>query len=372
MTIDTAAEAVTSQPTRADLMLVDADVHEGLTSIQQLDPYLDDLGRRWIRQHNGDHVRVAGEPFVSPVGNQAHARADWLLEDGSAGTRLEPMQRHLFEHEGVSLAILNGFFYLSAKEGSYEYSRKVLSAYNDWQIAEWLDKEPRLRGSVHVVADDPAAAAREIDRVGEHPQIVQVFLPLVTDRQYGSPMYHPIFEAAVRNDLAVAFHHGQHTRTLFGWPRYYIEWHMMAAPQSAQNQLLSLICNGVFDRFPELTAVFLESGVAWVPWFMWRLDEQYRESQSEVPWVKRLPSEHMRSNVRISTQPLGDITPKQFAQLVDMAGTEDIFVFSTDYPHYDGDSVDFLQNRAVSAELSQKVRYQNALNSYPRLRSLSA
>jgi predicted TIM-barrel fold metal-dependent hydrolase len=372
MTVDIESDPRTRNASPTPLTLVDTDVHEGLRSIEQLEPYLDDLGRYWIRQNNGAHTRVEGEPFVSPVGNTAHARGEWVLEDGTAGTSLDLMAKHLFEEEAVSIAILNGFFYMSARGGSYEYCRAVLSAYNDWQIEEWLNKDSRLRGSVHVVADDPALAAAEIDRVAEHPQIVQVFLPLVTDRQYGSPMYHPIYEAAVRNNLAVAFHHGSHTRTLFGWPRYYIEWHMMAAPQSAQNQLLSLICNGVFDRYPELTAVFLESGVAWVPWFMWRLDEQYRESKAEVPWVRRLPSEHMRSNVRIATQPLGDITPKQFVQLVEMAGTEDLFMFSTDYPHYDGDSADFLANRAVSDELARKVRYQNALDSYPRLRSLSA
>ena len=45
------------------------------------------------------------------------------------------------------------------------------SAVNDWQIAEWLDKEPRLRASIVVPVQLPELAARESDRVGDHPGV---------------------------------------------------------------------------------------------------------------------------------------------------------------------------------------------------------
>jgi uncharacterized protein len=56
-----------------------------------------------------------------------------------------------------------------------------------------------------VAAQDPWAAAREIDRAGAHPQIVQINLPASTREVFARPFYHPVFEAAVRNDLTVAF-----------------------------------------------------------------------------------------------------------------------------------------------------------------------
>lgn len=95
-------------------------------------------------------------------------------------------------------------------------------------------------------------AAREIDRLAEHPDVVQVFLPLINERQYGDPFYRPIFEAAAPNDLAVGFHHGSGTTTILGHPRNYIEWHTLAAPQSAMGQLTSLLFKGVSDLFREL------------------------------------------------------------------------------------------------------------------------
>jgi predicted TIM-barrel fold metal-dependent hydrolase len=350
-------------------MLIDTDVHEGYKSYDVLIPYMNDHWQTYLRDYRWTPPAALrhGFPYAQPV----PWRADWLLDDGTIGTDFNRTVSDLLDGIGVTTAILNGTHYYSAMKGHFELATALASAYNDWQIEQWLERDSRFRGSVHVIAHDPAVAAREIDRVAEHPSIVQVFLPTVTDRQYGDPMYFPIYEAAVRNGLVVTLHHGAFTETVLGYPRYYTEWHALAAPQSNQNQLLSLISNGVFDRFPELKLVLLETGVAWVPWFMWRLDQQYRESRLEVPWLKRLPSEHMRDSVRVATQPMGDITPSDFVKLVDMVDSDRMFVFSTDYPHYDADLPDQVLRPAIPKDLQRKLRYENAIESFPRLAGLA-
>jgi predicted TIM-barrel fold metal-dependent hydrolase len=351
-----------------ETLLIDTDVHEYLRRTEDLLPYLEPVWQRFITDYGWHTLDVANGWPYAPT---APKRRDWVLPDGTMATDVTKLGEHLLDGEGVSIAILNGLFHVSALLAEYEFAKALASAYNDWQVEHWLEKDSRLRGSIHVVAHDPAAAAQEIDRVAAHPQMVQVFLPTVTDRQYGDPQYRPIFEAALRNDLVVALHHGGHTRTALGYPRYFIEWHTTAAPQAGQNQLLSLICNGTFDKYPDLKCVFLETGVAWVPWFMWRLDQQYRELRTEVPWIKRLPSEHMRDNVRISTQPMGDITARQFLQVIEMADAERMFMFSTDYPHYDADSANAVLPESIPEELRNRIRYQNAIETYPRLKSFA-
>ena len=99
----------------------------------------------------------------------------------------------------------------------------------------------------------PEQAAREIDRAAEHPRVVQVILPLFTDKQWGDPFYRPIWEAAVRNGLVVTFHHSMATETLLGWPRYYIEWHTLAAPRTPRSHQViePRSVNGVFDKLPD-------------------------------------------------------------------------------------------------------------------------
>lgn len=355
---------------RPDTLLIDTDVHEVLTSRDRLFPYLAPHWQHYLTEYITmvDTVAPSEMPYATP---QPNARRDWKQGEKPAATDVDVLREQLLEGEGVSIAILNGFFYPSAMVAGFEFAQALASAYNDWQIEHWLDKEPRLRGSIQVIAHEPAAAAREIDRVAEHPQFVQVFLPSVADRQYGDPFYRPIFEAALRNDLTVALHHQSFTRTVVGYPRYYVEWHTLAAPQSGMSQLSSMIFNGLFDRYPELKVMFLETGVAWLPWFMARADENYREFRSEVPWLKRLPSEHVQDNVRLATQPLSDITTRQLVDMIEAAQLERVLMFSSDYPHYDADSADRVLPTSMPAELRQRIRCGNALESYPRLAGLA-
>jgi uncharacterized protein len=52
---------------------------------------------------------------------------------------------------------------------------------------------------------------------------------------------------------------------------------MAAVPSPAQAGLLaSLVIEGVFERFPLLKVVMVESGFAWVPAFAWRLDKTWK------------------------------------------------------------------------------------------------
>lgn len=351
-------------------MLIDADVHETPPGFpaEALAPYVSPHWQRFLTRQGGLWF---GEPepstYAAPV--PAGGREDWRDDGQPAGRTVESLRRHLLEGEGVDVAILNGpNFHPAAMPSDPEFAAALASAYNDLQIEQFLEKDRALRGSVQVGAD-PALAVREIDRVGGHPQVVQVALPLVPEKQWGDPLYRPIFQAAVRNGLAVAFHHGPETRTLLGFPRYFIEWHTLAAPGCAQNQIVSLVFNGVFDELPDLKVVMLEGGVSWVPWLLWRMDQQYRELRANVPWVKRLPSEHVRDSVRVATQPITEVTAAQFEQLVEASGLERVYVFATDFPHYDADSNTVLAG--IADELRQRIQWRNAVETYPKLAGLA-
>ena len=362
--VETSRGDAVAKDGRAATLLIDTDVHEYLKRTDDLLPYLEPVWQRYITEFGWRTLDVANGWPYAPT---APKRTNWVLEDGTMATEVDKLAEHLFDEEGVSIAILNGLFHVSAMLGEYDFAKALASAYNDWQIENWLEKDRRLRGSIHVIAHDPEAAAYEIDRVADHPQIVQVFLPTVTDRQYGDPQYRPILEAAVRHDLVVALHHGGHTRTVLGFPRYFVEWHSMAAPQAGMNQVMSLIFNGAFDKYPTLKVAVLETGVGWVPWFMGRLDQQYRELRTSVPWVKRLPSDHMRDSVRVSTQPMGEVKAKDLVRIVEMSDSESMFMFSSDYPHYDADTGVQVLPASLPTELRDRVRYKNALETYPRL-----
>ena len=67
--------------------------------------------------------------------------------------------------------------------------------------------------------------------------------------------------------------------------------------------MLSLIYEGVFGKFPGLKVVLMESGVSWLPAFMWRANKTWRGVRVEVPWVEREPASIMRDHIRVTMQP---------------------------------------------------------------------
>ena len=88
-----------------------------------------------------------------------------------------------------------------------ELASALASAVNHWQVEEWPEKEPRLHASIVVPSQNPALAAAEIERWGEHPGFVQVILPVRSEAPYGNRRYDPIFEAAVRHNLVIGINH---------------------------------------------------------------------------------------------------------------------------------------------------------------------
>jgi len=240
------------------------------------------------------------------------------------------------------------------------------------EYRDYLEADERFRGSIVVAPQDPQLAAAEIARAGDRPGVVQVFLPL-KGVLMGDRHYYPIYEAAAERGLPIAVHPNSADGVFVNAPAiaggvatYYAEWHTSLS-QIFQANVVSLVCHGVFERFPGLSVVVTEGGFAWLADVMWRLDKDWRSVRDEVPWVKRLPSEHLRDSVRIATQPLGDITARQFEQLVELVDAEHMFMFSTDYPHYDSDSADAVVSKALPEDLRRRVRFENAVGTYPRL-----
>jgi predicted TIM-barrel fold metal-dependent hydrolase len=253
-----------------------------------------------------------------------------------------------------------------------DFAAALASAYNDWTIDFWLTRhnpDERFKSAMFVAPQDPEAAAREIDRVGDHPHIVQVLFNTATGTPLGHKRFHPIYEAAERHGLPVAVHPGTEGRaiagppTAAGWVGKYIEWHT-CLPQTAMTHAVSLVCQGVFEKFPRLKVVLVECGVSWLSHVMWRLDKNYKALRQEVPWLRRLPSEYMKEHLRLTSQPIEEPpTSEQFLQMLEMIDAERTLLLSTDYPHWDFDDP-LIAFKGVPERLKQRIFYRNAAELY--------
>ena len=127
----------------------------------------------------------------------------------------------------------------------------------------------------------PELAVEEIERRGDHPGFVQVMLGIRTSEPIGRRKYWPIYEAADAHGLPIGMHFGGQGGTPItgaGWPSFYLEDHA-GMSTAFQAQVISLISEGVFERFPKLKIVLIEGGFAWLPPLAWRLDAAWRKLQ---------------------------------------------------------------------------------------------
>ena len=146
----------------------------------------------------------------------------------------------------------------------------------------------------------------------------------------GRRHFWPVYQAAERHKLPLAIHSGSQYRmapSSIGWPSYRLEYYIAEA-QAHQAQLLSLILEGVFGKFPGLKVVLMESGVSWLPAFMWRTNKTWKGVRVEVPWVDRKPADIMRDHVRLTIQPF-DAPPDQagIEQLIEQIGSDRMLLF---------------------------------------------
>ncbi len=342
--------------------MIDCDVHNAVSSDAALAPY---LSARWRR-----HQELVGSrtfsPFVKgyayPKAARFASRHDaWPPTGGLPGSDLEFMREQLLDRYDVEHAVLNCLY--RAPEQRYdEYGAALAAAVNDWQVEHWLERDARLRASITVPFEYPDLAAAEIDRAAAHPGFVQVLLYPRTQHPLGKRQYRPIFEAAERNGLPVGIHAASTTPgpiTAAGWPSYYIEDHTGLAV-AFQAQVVSLIMEGVFDRYPGVTVVLMEGGFAWVPALMARLDALHRRLGEEVPGLEHAPSHYLRHRVRITTQPMEE--PERRDDLVPLLRDvgQDVLMFSTDYPHWDFDDPHRAFRTRVPADLHQRIMSDNA------------
>ena len=344
---------------------IDCDIHPAVPSLKALFPYMSDHWRDIMIQRGVGELNSISYPANSPLS----CRPDWKLDGQVAGSDLGKLRSHALDPFGTSVAIMNCLYGVQLLF-SEDMGAGIAKALNDWIVGEWLDKEPRLRASIVVPVQNTELAVEEIERLAHDKRFVQVLLLVMGDMPLGKRHYWPIYAAAERHGLPIGIHAGsayRHPVTPLGWPSYYTEDY--AAQAAAFQQCLSsLICEGVFSKFPNLKVVLLESGFTWLPAHLWRLTKFWRGLRMEIPWVDRAPTEIVRDHVRLTVQPCdGPPNEQMFQTLMDHMDSDELLLFSTDYPHWQFDGTEALP-AGLSPAMARKIMVDNPLATYSRLR----
>jgi predicted TIM-barrel fold metal-dependent hydrolase len=342
--------------------VIDCDVHANVPSLETLFQYQDPVWVQWALERGWKGP--AGVQVVYPAGAPTTAREEWRHEGQVPASDLTLLQSEILDPWRTERAVVNCYYAVDSLRHP-DWAAALARSVNDWLIEEWLEKDDRLVGSMVIPARDPAAAAEEIARVGGHPRIVQVLMPVRSERLYGQRIFYPLLDAIAEHDLVMGLHWGGTAEagpTTSGFPSWYVEEYA-GETQVFAAQMISLVSEGTFRRYPKLHVSMLESGFTWLPPWGWRLNKEWKGLRNEIPWVDRPPLDIIRDHFRFSIAPLDSGPPEEMAKLIEWLGSEDLLMFATDYPHrHDDDVKAFLE--ILSPTMRNNVMAETARNWY--------
>ncbi len=338
-----------------NLPLIDCDIHPQPSKENPMEPHIPEAFREAMRQ--GMHG-APGPGYLNPFGvNRRDIRCDNPIEAGRTHLDRYNIAYGVLQSPGLRASITN----------SIDTGSAIAHAWNDWQMKTWMDVDSRYLGSICINMNDPIESAKEIRRCAQRKGMVQVVVTGEAQKLYGDRSYFPIWEACNEHSLPVCMHpgaEGSYGSAPGGRPSTYFEWHS-AIPLTHQAQLISIICEGIFEKFPRTKLVICEAGYAWLAHTMWRLDKNFKALRAATPWLKRLPSEYIFDHVRFTSQPLEETEkPEHMLWMFEILKAERTLCFATDFPHWDFDEPSRAFPKKMSDHLRKRIFYENAAELY--------
>jgi predicted TIM-barrel fold metal-dependent hydrolase len=221
--------------------------------------------------------------------------------------------------------------------------RLAIRLYNDRMAEIQADSGNRLLPLPLMPAWSVDACAAEAERVAA---LGARGVNMTSDPQdLGAPdlanrAWDRFWEACADLHLPVHFHIGASNTAMSFYSQYAWASHPMNTQLAIGGTLLfignarvvtNMILSGVFDRYPALKMVSVESGVGWIPFILEALDYEMTENAPpELAAMSKMPSEYFRSNVYATFW--FENNRNKLPELIDAVG-EDNILFETDFPH---------------------------------------
>jgi predicted TIM-barrel fold metal-dependent hydrolase len=212
-------------------------------------------------------------------------------------------------------------------------------AYNRWLTEKVLPEAGgRFYSMLCLPFSDPEAALRHVETFGDRKHVGGFMVTTVRSHMavYDNA-YMKLYRALEERGLVLSFHSGPN----WGEPIYkscnrFLSAHALGFTWYNVLQCTNWVINGMGERFPKLPVIWIESGVAWVPFLMQRLDHEYMLRPSEAPLLKKKPSDYMR-DMYYSSQPMEIQDYQAMECTFRMMNAETQLLYSSDYPHWDFD-----------------------------------
>lgn len=273
----------------------------------------------------------------------------------------KPQERlELLDRENLTKALIYPTLSLEweAEVNDPELAMAYCRAYNRWIVDFCSDSGGRLIPIAHIALPDGHAAAQELERAvkaGAKGAFVAPYT--MSDKAHAHPDHDPLWAAAQDLGVPVGIHPVaeppnrrvyQRFREMYKWGEWWVD---LLGAQGPQQAFLGLFQYGLFDRFPSLKIVVLESGASWIGHLLDRMDAAYKTALGDSVRLKELPSLYFQRQCWISADP----DEKAVRYMMEYIGSEKFF-WASDFPH-DDHTCDYIKDLSeLVAPMSEESR----------------
>ena len=219
-----------------------------------------------------------------------------------------------------------------------EVEVQIADAYNTWLTERVLQSDPGLLGLLYLPFNTPEACAPMVEKFAERKGVIGFTVTSTRFKPVHHNAYMRLYSVLEERGLPLAFH------AAFSWEdgsmaqlNRFLSMHALSFVHCNLIHLTNWVINGLPERFPKLKVIWVESGLAWLPYLMQRLDSEYMMRTSEAPLLKRRPSEYI-TDMFYTTQPMERHHPKLMQATFEAIKAETQLLYASDWPHWDFDT----------------------------------
>jgi predicted TIM-barrel fold metal-dependent hydrolase len=224
---------------------------------------------------------------------------------------------------------------LFARTEDKDVALAMVRAYNDWHIEEWCGTHPgRFIPCPLPAIWDPEVLAGEVRRTAAMGARAVTFSE--NPSKLGWPSLHsdhwdPFWTACSEEGVVVCLHIGSSSQLVITAPDAPIDCLITLQPINIVQAATDLIWSPIFRKFPDIAVALSEGGIGWIPYFLERIDHNYKVHRAWTgqDFGGRLPSEVFNDHV------LTCFIDDRFGLASSGFLNMDNVMWECDYPHSD-------------------------------------
>ena len=344
-----------------DFMIVDVDSHHYETeSFKEIAEYIEDPVMRHEAQYqgfSGGGINIGKGSYQEMGGRIVRYRARKKEIVPPSPHRDITLTRRWMDAMGTDVACLFPTPMLNlALTPRDDLEKQLAWAYNSWLCERILAHDNRIKSMLYLPFHSPQECLRVIEHFGEKPGVIGFMVTSTHYKAVHDNTYSKAYNALQERGLPLAFHSASGTGSEEGLRllNRFMGVHTMGFSWHNILHMTNWITNGMPERFPKLKTLWIESGLAWVPFVMQRLDNEWMMRNGDAPLLKRLPSDYMRE-MFYSTQPMEMVNNREMLLATfNMINAESQLCYASDYPHWDMDLPSVIYDQPFLSEQAKR------------------